>query len=108
MAENDVNYLNSNNIDCTIEKTGVFQRGLVTIDPFIESSLSQSKNAIRVTSYADDYGVKGNGFLLQRNFALGSSDTLYILIDYTTYSKDDGFIFVQPPVFSAGAGEVIV
>ncbi|MCP4394964.1 MAG: hypothetical protein GY804_11965 [Alphaproteobacteria bacterium] len=108
MAENDVDYLDSNNTDCTVEKGGVYQRGVLTVDPLTESTLSHSKDGQVVTSYADNYGVKGNGFTLQRNFAIASGASLYILIDYTTFTKPTGFIFVQPPIFSAGAGEVLV
>lgn len=72
--------------------------------------LSESEEGIISTTFADNYGVKGNGFTLQRNFSIAATvgTKLYILIDYTTYTKDDGFIFVLPPLFSASSGAVLV
>ena len=108
MAENDIDYLENNNTNCTIEKNGTHQRAELTVDAQIESTLSFSKNAQVVTSFENDYGVRGNGFPLQKNFTIASAATLFVLIDYTTYSNDDGFIFILPPVFTASAGKVIV
>lgn len=78
----------------------------------IRNSLSFSGDALRMTSYENDYSVRGNAFHLQKNFTIAIGTTLNILIDYTTYTKvpkgGQGLIFVLPPNYAASDGAVLV
>lgn len=67
---------------------------------------SYSKDAILSTNYADDYAVRGHGFLLQKNFTMLSATTLYLLLDYTTYLGTNKFIFIKPAIFTTSSGPV--
>ena len=75
---------------------------------FLSSQKSNAGDAVLTTDYDGDYTVKGNGFLLQKNFAIASGATLLILLDYTTYTGTGKSIFLKPAVFSTTHGPVKV
>lgn len=77
----------------------------------LPGQLSASGDAIVATSYADDGITRGQAYLFEKNFAIGSGTTLNILFNYTTYTPSGsqiGQIYVMPPTFSTTAGPVTV
>jgi hypothetical protein len=86
----------------------------------LNSQLSNAKNAVLSTDYANDYIARGYAFALEENFTIGSGATLNMLIDYTTYTnftksnvdntvdKRVGWVFVLPPRMATTAGPVEV
>jgi hypothetical protein len=81
---------------------------------------SNAADGILTTDYANDYIARGYGFALEENFSISSGSTLYLLIDYSTYtdfsisSTDNiaearvGVVFVLPPRMATTAGPVQV
>ena len=74
----------------------------------VENSKSFSGDASRVTTYADDYTVRGAGFLLQKNFTILTGASLLILLDYTTLVGLNKVVFLRPAQFSTTSGPVTV
>lgn len=75
------------------------------------SQCSYSADAVLTTDYAQDTIVQGHGFVFEKNFAIASGGTLYILFDYTTYTPAEGqagIVYILPPFFSTTAGPVSV
>ena len=73
----------------------------------LNSQCSFSGDGILATTYIDDYTVRGAAFLFQKNYTIADAGTLYILIDYTTYTGANSLVFVRPAVFSTTYGPVI-
>lgn len=71
-----------------------------------EKGLSFSGDAKIITTYKDNFTTSGKAFLFEKNFAIADDGSLYILIDYTTYSGDN--VFILPPQFGATDGAVVV
>lgn len=72
---------------------------------------SQSKDAVLVTSYADDFTTRGASFLFEKNIAIASGGTALVLFDYTTYIPGPGQIgqvYVYAPIFQSTVGPVTV
>lgn len=85
--------------------------------------LTQSNNnrkALLSTGVEDDYVDRGYGFAVDQNFSITSGSTLYILVDFTTYTDfsvsntdnrgtdREGTIIATPPHFVTTAGPVII
>lgn len=72
---------------------------------------SFSGDGIVTTDYGNNAIVKGDGFTFEKLFTILSGATLYVLVDYTTYTpglNKSGNIFILPPVFRTTAGPAIV
>jgi hypothetical protein len=73
---------------------------------------SFSGDAVKITSYGDDFTVQGGAFTFEKNIAIASGATKYILFDYTTFTPDPntqiGQVYVFPPQFSTTSGPVDV
>lgn len=69
---------------------------------------SFSGGAILQTDYAQDRIVRGEGFVIAKNFTIPTGGTLYGLFDYTTHTGGDGLIYLMPPSFHASKGLVVV
>lgn len=69
---------------------------------------SFTKNAHLATDQRTNSVFKGVKFLIQKNFSIAASGSLYILIDYTTYLGDGKQIVIEPATFSSSYGPVIV
>jgi hypothetical protein len=74
---------------------------------------SKSGDAIKVTSYADDFVSRGNAFLMEKNFDIVAGATINLLFDYTTFVHDErkgeiGHVYVLPPNFGATTGPVSI
>ncbi len=77
----------------------------------LQKSMSFDETGHVTTTYADDYTIRGNAFVFEKNFTIASGGTLNILVDYSTYTptaEQEGLIFIYPPQFSTTAGAVMV
>jgi hypothetical protein len=62
-------------------------------------------------TYQENQILKGNGFLIEKNFAIPNGGSLFVLIDYSAFVTtpgQKGVVFVYPPNLSTTAGTVIV
>lgn len=81
---------------------------------------SNARDGILTTDYANDYIARGYAFALEENFTIGIGATLYMLIDYSTYTDFSiantdntkeprvGAVFILPPRMGTTAGPVYV
>lgn len=72
---------------------------------------STSGDAVLTTGYADDFTTRGKSFLFEKNIAISSGGTAYVLFDYRTFSPapdEAGLVFIFPPSFATTAGPVTV
>lgn len=73
-----------------------------------------------MTTYADDYMARGYGFAIEEVFEIASGTSLFLNIDYTTYTDFSfsccdniriprkGWVFILPPNMITSAGPVVV
>lgn len=74
---------------------------------------SKSGDAIKITTYADDFVSRGNAFLVEQNFEITAGSTINLLFDYTTYTNDErkgeiGHVYILPPDLDATAGPCVL
>lgn len=73
---------------------------------------SASGDAVRVTTYADDFTTRGNSFLFEKNISILTGATALVLFDYTTFvpvpGKEIGLVYVYAPNFQTTSGPVYV
>lgn len=73
--------------------------------------LSQSGDAVLITTYDGDATVAGSGFVMKKSFSMTNAQVLSFLIDYTTYHPtpdQSGQVYVMPPAFKSTDGPVHV
>lgn len=103
MAENDVNYLKNNNIQCNIEKDGVNERALVSVDPQISSTLTLSKDGIVIAPYASDAVLRKQAYSIRQVFTILTGATKTLIFDPTTLGND---VILEPFRVSSTVGTV--
>ena len=107
LAKGDIDFLTANNNDCTIEdENGIQQRGILSLDPQITSTLADSKTALVSTSFADNEIVKGNAYQVHRRFIVPTGG-LKLVLDLSNVSVDKA-LFTLPIRMATSEGQVFV
>lgn len=70
--------------------------------------LSDQKDAIIATTYADNYAVRGNAFQVQRRIEVNSEATVYVAFDTTALYGSGKRIFLLPLLMASSVGLVLV
>jgi hypothetical protein len=67
---------------------------------------STAGDAVLITSYTDDYIVKGKAFEVKRTVSISAGSTLKLAFDHTALHSINDVVFVLPLLFLATGGPV--
>lgn len=106
MAKGDIEFLQPLRPQAIIElESGNNQKTIVSIDPQLTATLSDSKTGIVTTTFEGNEIVKGNGFQVHRIISIPAGGKK-IVADFTNIDED--FVFTLPLKMGTNEGQVYV